>query len=1847
MKAAAGRDRIFMNKRTAPRIGHRLAMAVAVAGAVFAVGEAPRAQPGATASPWSPALATTGRTVTQLPGGSWISIGGDGVASDRAELVHADGSQTPLGARLAHPRTAHSATVLPDGRVLVLGGVDAVGAVVAEPEVFEPETRRFRTEPIKELLPRAHHSATVLGDGRVLIAGGVDGDGRAVRDVELWNPATGSVETLDGHLDVARLDHRASLLPGGRLLVSGGAAVDGTPAAAAVIIDPGTGRIDAMNSADASQLAAGLEGTQAPAIENTTPGPEAIDVPGARPLVLRFTKRMAMASLSSQSCTLVGPAGAEPVVVTPVDDGLIAFVWPTRELLPASRYTLFIKGPTDTAHRALALTAIGFDTAAKPAGTISAPAIALADQGQAQALARDNQLRRLAPAEQQILQIADQTTESEDWVPGPRNFQGRWHADRADAALEQLPALQAPAGITALSGRVLGMNGRAVPGVTLRVGDHEVRSDITGRFLLPDLQPGAAKMEIDGATADQGATHYGYYAARIELAARQTTVVPYVIWMLRLDPAGTVRIDAPTTGETIIRSPRIPGLELHIPAGTVIRDRHGQIVNELNVTAIPVDRPPFPVPDLGVPVYFTVQPGGAVLESVTGVPGQGARLFYPNFNAEAPGARGAFWNYDPDDRGWFVYGMGTITHDAKQAVPDDGVVIHELTGAMFDGGNTPGGNGPPPCDCGGSGGDPVSLFTGQFDHHEHDMRVSDVVPIDVERTYDSADKNRRAFGIGMSHGYDAFLFSQNQYQEVDLVLPNGTRVHYARTSPGTGFHDAVFTSTAPGPWANSIVARNDDRVGWDLVFRDGRKWFFFQFQPLSEMTDANGNVTRIVRETDGVAGKVKQIISPNGRTVAFTYNAAGFISTLTDNLGRVVHYEYDAAGHLTEVVDPLGGKRDYTWDPTNHVVTQIHDANGALYVKNEYDSGGRVITQTLADDSTFKFAYTTANGVTTQTELTDRRGSIRRVQFDPAGCVVKNTFPAGLPEEQVTTYEVDDGRLRASVDALGRRTEYDYDAAGNTTRVTRLAGSSQAVSATVTYDTAFSQPITITDANGNTTQLTYDSKGNLISVGNPLGEVATFSYDAQGRPLTRSDALGRTTTLGYDGADLATVTDPLGRQGQYFNDTIGRVIAVVDPLGNRSVYDWSDLDRPLSITDPMGGTTRFAYDPTGSMLGHTDANNHTTTYTYNAAGKVETIRDALAHGETRSYEPGGQIRQFIDRNGQLGAVAYDTLGRPRLLSFGATADAPTAFKSQVENTWDAGNRLTQIVDRTCGVGLDCGTVTASQTITRSYDDLDRRIREVTPQGEVDYTYDRGGRRTAVVIKNGPPGSQAVQPAITYAYDDANRLIRILQAAGAINGNQPQEISFAYDAAGQRTLVTLANGCTIHYAYDAARNQTAIVYKRSNGALLGDLQYEYDAAGRRISMGGSLARITLPTADVTDAAYDANNRLVSWAGQPYTYDAGGNLTSDGTSSYRWDERDRLVSIAQSADEIARFQYDGHGRRTGATLESQTTGYLYDGASVIQELEGTDDTAAVKTHLVNAGTDDTVLRLEGHDGANQLSVFGDSNHSTVMLLDAAEAQVGSYSYGPYGETTAETTGANRQQYTGRENDHPGSGQGLYYYRARYYAPGLGRFISEDPIGWLSGQANNYAYAGGDPIDFRDPTGLDFWDSFENFSAGLGDSLTFGLTRALRAGLGINGVNPCAGWYAAGGIAGMVVGVVATVGVSAELQAAEKTVDIYRAVGVREFEDVMANQAFRAGTNSMEARQFALTLEDALAYAETDLSKVAILKATIPEAVLEMFEFSRNIDVMIFKSGVVTVQPELLELLNSSISHIEHAL
>jgi len=91
--------------------------------------------------------------------------------------------------------------------------------------------------------------------------------------------------------------------------------------------------------------------------------------------------------------------------------------------------------------------------------------------------------------------------------------------------------------------------------------------------------------------------------------------------------------------------------------------------------------------------------------------------------------------------------------------------------------------------------------------------------------------------------------------------------------------------------------------------------------------------------------------------------------------------------------------------------------------------------------------------------------------------------------------------------------------------------------------------------------------------------------------------------------------------------------------------------------------------------------------------------------------------------------------------------------------------------------------------------------------------------------------------------------------------------------------------------------------------------------------------------------------------------------------------------------------------------------------------------------------------------------------LALTSSAGAIQTSYAYDPYGNTTATgTLSYNSEQYTGREND----GKGLYYYRARYYSPAYGRFISEDPIG-LGGGINTYGYAGNNPVQWSDALGL----------------------------------------------------------------------------------------------------------------------------------------------------------------------------
>ena len=1735
-------------------------------------------------SPVPPQLAlSSGQISTLLPDGTWLVSGGavgHSAVSNQMQIFNpSTGRMTLLAAHLQVARAGHTATSLPNGTVLIHGGIDAHGLAIAQSEFFDPTSGQSTLLGATGLLTRAHHGATVLSDGRVLITGGVDVRGAPIVTAEIYNPLTSQVDVSNAGVDVARLDATVSLLPNGQVVISGGVDLQGKPLLASSLYNPMAQVFSSVNAAATQALVTPLRSGTTPSVATSLPVANAVDVGVGAQLMVRFSTRLNVATLNAATVTLIGPGGATPLKAIGVDSGVLLFVTPSQQLLPASQYTLFVQGAQDNAKQALPMFSVGFKTQTIQSGTSTA------DAAGTNALAAAAQTTDGATATHSKTALSGM---DEAWVPEERHRHGAWMSHRAYLAQSSLPqqpelrrviqsrtptvpdpialvtaqavseqtprvqratwsevdaqatavnakakvqSLSAANGVTALTGQVLRLNGLPLAHVAMQVGAVSTFTDGNGEFLLSGIASGNQVITINAATANRADATYGRFQYLFNVAAGKTNLLPFTIWMPKLDLKHAVHISSPTQHDTVISNPTMPGLSIMLPAGTVVRDVDGKIVTEVSLTPIPVDQPPYPMPYAGVPLHYTIQPGGAVIQSVDGKP-KGAVVRYPNYTSYAPGTPVQLFDYDAKGRGWYVYADAKVASNGSDITSDRDFLIYQFGTTSYSSGGSskhgppntcsaaPPGSPPPPSGgygeqstgasdgCPAKGGDPVDLQSGLFTYAERDMYVGDVIPIDFRRSYRFNSYNgiqenishvSGSFGSDSSHPYESYLTFDQSGTEIRMVMGDGSIVSFVNpnaTSSGFPYDAFVYQNVdQQGSYRSAYITKDATNSAFIVTFKDGRHWGYSAFSArLIWLEDRIGNRQTLSRPN--VNAYVSQVVSPNGRFVNVGYNTNGLISTLTDNLGRSFTYTYVNGGgayNLQSVTDPAGKTRQYGWDAQGFM-TQVTDPNGTIVVKNTLESGvatyapnggntnldafwesGRVLSQQLADGSTFSYNYNTVptadgSGIVTtpsatQTQITDRRGVIRKVVLDANDNVTSDTKGLGKPEQQITTsvYDPATNLLSSSTDALGRQTTYQYDANGNLTQTTRLAGTANAVTTKATYDSVFNQPLTLTDGNNHTTTLAYDAQGNLTSIKDALGHIATLGHEVEGRVSSFTNALGKATTLTYSGADLASIKDPLGRQTQFLTDAVGRVMTQIDGLGNRTYQSWDALNRLTQITDALGGLTKFGYDNDGNVLTQTDANNHTTTFTYNGIGQVASKKDALLNLETSLYESGGQLKQRTDRKGQVSGVTYDNLGRVATIGFGAKVASPTAYTSTATLTWDAGNRLTKIVD------VQAGKTT---TITRTFDGLNRMTSEVTEQGEVDYAYDNGGRRTAMTVKNGPSTAQVVTQSLAYTYDNADRLTKIVQAAAPVNNATAQPITFAYDNANRMTLQTESTGLNIGYTYTDADEIQSITYKTPTGTVIHSGTYTYDAAGHRTGVTGDLATFVQASGtDVTGATYNANNQLMTWSGKSFAYDKNGNMTSDGASTYTWDARGQLVSITGAT--AATFQYDTQRRRLAKTIGTTTTAFLYDGDNFVQELAGLGNTTAVNANLITGGIDRTFLRSTGTGSTATLHwMLPDANNNVIALTDSTGAVQKSYAYDPYGNTAPGAGNDNNsQQYTGREND----GNGLYFYRNRYYMSGCMRFISEDPIGWASGQTNNYAYVGANPISFGDPSGL----------------------------------------------------------------------------------------------------------------------------------------------------------------------------
>jgi len=310
-------------------------------------------------------------------------------------------------------------------------------------------------------------------------------------------------------------------------------------------------------------------------------------------------------------------------------------------------------------------------------------------------------------------------------------------------------------------------------------------------------------------------------------------------------------------------------------------------------------------------------------------------------------------------------------------------------------------------------------------------------------------------------------------------------------------------------------------------------------------------------------------------------------------------------------------------------------------------------------------------------------------------------------------------------------------------------------------------------------------------------------------------------------------------------------------------------------------------------------------------------------------------------------------------------------------------------------------------------------------------------------------------ATNYAYDNLSRLISALHQ---LSGSTIDGATYTVDNAGNRTAKTdNRTSVASSYGYDTIYELTGV----TQGTTTTE-SYTYDAVGNRLSSLG-----------VSPYSVNVSNELTATPNTTYTYDNNGNtltsVTGSNTTTYAWDFEDRLSSVTlPGTGGTVSFAYDPFGRRIKKVSSAGTSIYAYhDDGNLIEETNAAG--TVVARYSQGLGVDEPLAMLR----SSATSYYhADGLGSVTSLSNATGALAQTYTLDSFGNQTASSGSlTNPFRYTGREFDPETS---LYFYRARYYDPKPGRFITEDPTDFAGG-VNFYQYAMNQPIDNSDPFGL----------------------------------------------------------------------------------------------------------------------------------------------------------------------------
>ncbi|MER7967158.1 DUF6531 domain-containing protein [Streptomyces ardesiacus] len=689
------------------------------------------------------------------------------------------------------------------------------------------------------------------------------------------------------------------------------------------------------------------------------------------------------------------------------------------------------------------------------------------------------------------------------------------------------------------------------------------------------------------------------------------------------------------------------------------------------------------------------------------------------------------------------------------------------------------------------------------------------------------------------------------------------------------------------------------------------------------------------------SSKLSSVKDAAGRTTSFTLNADDLVTKVSLPDATSVSYAY-TDGLLTSVTDPAGKVSTYAYDASKRLSSYTDPAGGK--VSNTYDSSGRVTSQTDQNSKITKFtwdgsreSHMTAPDGGVWTDVYS--GNVLLESIDPYGKRVSYSYDRHLRPVEIT-------------DQRGNTTSMTYDSAGR--MLTRSAPSSLGYSESWTYDSA-GNILSHTDGRGNKTSYTYNASNRLISTTDPLGGKTSYTYTALGALATVTTPRGKTTTYGYDTAGNRTsVTTPLGEKTTFTYDGVGRITSKTDPRGNvtgadpaayTTKYTYDGRGLLSTATDPLGRTTTYDYNGAEQLTSAMDPAGNTTTYAYDDAGNLTKTTDATGEFVTRTYDSGGRLTSETDPLGGKTTYTYDKVGR--LLSTvsargNLTGADPAAYTTNY--AYDAAGNRTKVTGPT------------GAAVTTEYDAVNRPVKVSDPLGNAtSYTYDAVDNVTKI--------TDALGKTVTSVYDKNNRLT-------STTNQLAKTTSYAYDADGNLLSRTSPLGSKQSWTYDGDGRQATAVDPRGNATGADPAQYTtaytYDEAGNLTSVTDPLGGVTSTAYDaagnvtkrtdsdkrVTAYGYDKLDQLTAVTAADdgkttYNYDAVGNLTkrtdaNGHITSYVYDAARRLTAVTDPLNRVTSYAYDAEGNLTKKTTPRGSTSYTFDPRGLLTKVDYSDTT-----------------------------------------------------------------------------------------------------------------------------------------------------------------------------------------------------------------------------------------------------------------------------------------------------------------